>query len=110
MIKYVIDAPIHNERERYKYAKLIRAQLNDDEQLLLYYNAMADTGSNWLKGPISSNKKMEIQTMCPMARFRMIKNLPIQSKFYGIDPHVQFNKEITIYRKANMDFFEMDKE
>lgn len=109
MVRYLVDSGILCEHERYQYAKLIRAQLNDDEQLLLYYNAMADTGSNWLKRS-DSKKDLTIQLMCPMARFRIIKNLPIQNKYYGIDPHVQFEKELEVYQKEGLCFFEMDKE
>lgn len=109
MVKYLITSDILSEQERYQYAKLIRAQLNDDEQLLLYHNAMADTGSNWLKRP-NATCKMTIQTMCPMARFRIIKNMPMQSEYYGVEPHIQFEEELKVYKKKGLYFFEMDEE
>ena len=68
------------ESERYTYAKQLRAQLNDNEQLLLYYNSMSEIGSEWLKP--HKNKTWGRKHKCPIERFKMIKN--ILSKIFVI--------------------------
>lgn len=100
MVKYVINTEALNEQERYQYAKLIRAQLNDDEQLLLYYNAMADTGSNWLKRPVPVNSLLTINTMCPMARFRMIKNIPMRISLTELNHTTSSRKKLMFVEKV----------
>lgn len=106
MIQYIIKADYLDENERYTYAKQLRAQLDDDEQLLLYYDAMADVGNEWLMPSFIDEDLKSVADMCPMARFRMIKNIPASSVVKGLDPSVQFNKEIEYYKKNSVDFFE----
>lgn len=106
MIQYIINADYLSEQEKYTYAKQLRAQLDDDEQLLLYYDAMADVGHAWLAPSFEESKRKKLDKMCPMARFRMIKNIPAPTVIKGIDPAVQFNKEIEFYKDKSIDFFE----
>lgn len=105
MIQYIINADCLDEDERYVYAKQLRAQLDDDEQLLLYYNAMADVGKAWTMPDWDISTKSN-KMMCPMARFRMIKNIPASAVIRGIDPSVKFRKEIEFYKKESLSFFE----
>ena len=119
MLYYVIHCGCINEDERYTYAKQLRAQLDDNEQLLLYYNAMADVGKAWLIAPnINSknrtlwNKKDVIkkpEQMCPMARFRMIRNIPVSVTIKGVDPIDTFKEEIEYYSKEGTPFFEQNR-
>lgn len=106
MIQYVINATFLSEEERYIFAKQLRAQMDDEEQLLLYYDAMADCGKAWLNNSARNGDVKKISQMCPLTRFRMIKNIPASTIIKGLDPKIQFAKEIEIFKKKNLDFFE----
>lgn len=104
----MVSAQKHlTEDERYSYVKQLRAQLDDEEQLLLYYNAMSDIGKDWLKGTCNIRENMKVEEMCPMARFRLIKNIPSPSSVKGVSPIVQFQKEIVAYEGLGLSFFEI---
>lgn len=110
MIKHITDSKVLTEEERYVYAKQIRAQLNDDEQLLLYYNAMSEVGHNWIETPVhkwyiyDKVKKMNL-----LARYRMIKNIPPTRTIKGVQPNNFFENEIAILKNKNIDFFEQER-
>jgi hypothetical protein len=106
MVSYVIKADCLSEEERYVFTKQLRAQMDDEEQLLLYYDAMADCGKAWLNNSARNGDVKKISQMCPLARFRMIKNIPASTIIKGLDPKIQFAKEIEIFKKKNLDFFE----
>src|SRR5574344_1610281 len=116
IMTFIAGTDCINEKKKYYYAKQLRAQLNDDEQILLYYNAMSDVGEKW----ITNNKESNINTdkkVCDMkfrkyrealsllARFRMIKNIS-SDDIRGLSPTKKFSKEIEIYRNQGLDFFE----
>ena len=93
-----------SEKEKYAYAKQLRAQLNDDEQLLLYYNAMSEIGADWLYTKHRNISKPD--KMCPMARFRMIKNIPFNKEIYGVNPKQLFKIEAQVISKRREFMFE----
>lgn len=95
-----------DEKEKYSYTRQLRACLDSDEQLLFYYNAMSDVGYKWIQ---SSRKPVyEIEDMCLITRFRLIKNITLSRFSCGLNPKVVFAKEINIWRKKEMSFFELD--
>lgn len=119
MMYFVIHIGCLNEDERYTYAKQLRAQLDDNEQLLLYYNAMADVGKAWVTPP-DGNRKIKqwlvqrfgitkAPQMCPIARFRMIRNIPASVAVRGIEPADMFREEIDYFAKKGTSFFEQDR-
>lgn len=105
MLKLVANADFLNENEKYGYAKQLRAQLNDDEQVLLYYNSLSDIGKEWIE-KLAQKRRTK---MCLMARFRMIKNIPYYKDIKGIQPQELFKSEIEIYKTQNEDFFEVER-
>lgn len=105
MLKLVENASFLGEKEKYGYAKQLRAQLNDDEQVLLYYNSLSDIGKDWI---VDLGQK-DRQKMCLIARFRMIKNIPYYKNIKGIQPQEFFVKEIMSYKKDNESFFEVER-
>lgn len=107
MVMLMIKENSITEDERYSYAKQLRAQLNDDEQILLYYNAMSELGEEWLVLPSSVFPYDKVKQMSPMARFRMIKNIRPEGTTKGIQPKDRFSKEIKIYKEKKLDFFEL---
>lgn len=106
MIQYVINADYLSEEERYTYAKQLRAQMDDDEQLLLYYDAMSDIGAEWLKTEKCADEITKIRQLSPLARFRMIKNIPASATIKGIQPEIYFNETIKMLKGKGIDFFE----
>lgn len=105
MLKVVENASFLDEKEKYRYAKQLRAQLNDDEQVLLYYNSLSDIGKDWIDNLNQKNRKK----MCLIARFRMIKNIPYYKDIKGIQPQELFKQEIEIYKAHNETFFEVER-
>lgn len=58
--------------EKYEYIKIIRAQLSNYEQLLLYYNSFV-YGKSWLKKNLFTD-------------YRIIKNVPLIQANFGVAP------------------------
>lgn len=92
------DDKIINENKKCEYAKTLRAQLSDHEQLLLYYNINSSLGRAWI------NKKENFIT-----RFRMIKNIPLPLADFGILPKDKFANAIEHWKKKGKYFFEWDE-
>lgn len=97
MVKMLENEKSLKESERYTYAKQLRAQLNDNEQLLLYYNSMSEIGSEWLEP--HKNKTWGRKHKCPIERFKMIKNIPSNIEILGIKPQNVFDNDISIFNK-----------
>lgn len=74
MVKMLENEVSLKESDRYKYARQLRAQLNDDEQLLLHYNAMSEIGAEWYKPYRKST--WERNPMSLIERYQLIKNVP----------------------------------
>lgn len=102
---------IIDEKEKYEYVKILRTQLSDYEQVLLYYNSLANVGKKWNEPnqtQSSSNKEYSwIENMAFIPRFRLIKNIPPSYKFMGITPEEVYKDEIELYNKHNIKFFEL---
>lgn len=73
-VSYIANSEVITDRlDKYKYLKLVRAQLSNHEQLLLYYNGLSSFGKEW----ITSNY---------FTTYRMIKNIPIGLANFGERP------------------------
>lgn len=104
IIQLVANEKIIEEKDKSKYTKLIRAQLSDFEQALLYYNSLSVMGAKWIT-PLG---KETIDQMCPIARFRLIKNIPYYIEYFGINPAELFKRERRIWKENGFDFFEIE--
>ena len=103
-VQIVANETIISEEAKNKYTKLIRAQLSDFEQALLYYNSLSIMGSKWIT-PLGEHS---IEKMCLIARFRLIKNIPYYFKYFGVLPKKLFETEINTWEKQGSSFFELD--
>jgi len=85
IVQYISEQSedLFSDEEKYGFAKLLRAQLSNYEQLLLWYNAVGGPGSAWLK------RNWFVQ-------FRMIRNLPIPLADFGLSPEEYFATEIAV--------------
>jgi heme/copper-type cytochrome/quinol oxidase subunit 4 len=92
------DEKVINKEKKQEYAKILRAQLSDYEQLLLFYNINSTLGNAWVRGSVNFTKE-----------YRMIKNMPVPLANFGIIPHEIFSKEINYWKTKNKSFFEWDE-
>lgn len=72
-ISYIVDSNIIDKETKYKYIKLMRAQLSNYELILLYFNGITDMGIDWVnKGYFTD--------------YKFLKNLPYQLVNYSVNP------------------------
>lgn len=100
-----------DEIEKYEYVKILRTQLSDYEQVLLYYNSLTNIGKKWNEPDQTqsslNNEYSWIESMAFIPRFRLIKNVPPSYKFIGITPEEVYKDEIKRYNQHNIKFFEL---
>lgn len=78
-VSFVVNSKIITDRdEQYNYLKLLRAQLSNHEQLLLYYNSLTSFGKGWIDNGYFTN-------------YKMIKNIPLEFADFGKTPKESFN-------------------
>jgi len=102
MIKLVANEKILDEDEKYEFTKIVRAQLSDNEQILLYYNSLSIMGEKWIT-PLHEKQK---EKMCFIARFKLIKNIPYYFNYFGMKPGNLFEIEKEALEKKGDSFFE----
>ena len=99
------DSAIFTEDDKYAYAKLLRSNMSDTEQVLLYYNSLSEMGEKWNKrvdGAINRREDMGL-----IARFKLIKNIPANFLFFGKAPMSNYSEEKKYWKdKEGKDFFE----
>ncbi len=107
MVKFLAlaDLKVISEEDKNEYARIIRAELSDFEQALLYYNAVSDRGVSWLSA-IGEDNDNEYSKRGLLSRFRLIKNIPGNILYRGIDPWTYFNDEIQWWKAHGKNFFE----
>jgi hypothetical protein len=100
IVKFVAEYNIEiiNDGKKYDYLKILRAQLSSYEQLLLYYNSLSSMGKAWNDQPNNF-----------IAKFRLIKNIPIPLTSFAHDPRIKYKDEIEKLKKINIHFFEWDE-
>lgn len=75
------------------YLKILRSQMSNDEQLMLYYNCVIGFGQDW-----DSNGFL--------TRYRMIHNLPVDKVKYVTPPRIHFGEFIRSLKKDEGPLFE----
>lgn len=82
-VKYVDkqDADLISDEEKVDYLRMLRAQLSDYEQVLLYYNAISHFGEGWLQNDY-------------FIKYKMIHNIPLPLASFGITPTEKFKSEL----------------
>ena len=90
-VKYVVeyDEEILSYSQKLSYLRILRAQLSEHEQTLLYYNAISGLGIAWI-----NNKYF--------TRYKMIHNIPFPLTDMGIHPEIKFQN----YIQENGNIFE----
>lgn len=95
-VKYVVN----KEREGlidYKqsrgYLKILRSQMSNDEQLMLYYNYIIGFGKDW-------------ENEGYLTKYRMLHNLPIDKVKYAENPRTHFQDFINSIKPGESHLFE----
>lgn len=73
LVSFVVDYNNEIVKDKYSYTKIIRAQLSNHEQILLYYNSLSVLGTPWL------DRKF-------LNEWSMIKNMPLSLADFYYDP------------------------
>lgn len=175
IVKFIALKENLTENEKYKYMRIVRAQLSDYEQILLYYNSLTQIGKAWNEQLLASDLllsseiskkiysclyqsknhwknskilakrrhkelgtniflnsirnyyiKMKREWKNPsltinptfendlwrlnmglIARFRLIKNIPVSFQMFGYLPEAKYLFEIISYYNHNDNFFEV---
>lgn len=97
LVKFIDEYPssIISDEEKYKYIRLIRSQLSNYEQLLIYYNSFSKFGQSWNKNNY-------------FIKYRIIKNVPLSITF-GYKPQDKYRTEISEFEKNGNVFFEWEE-
>jgi Putative phage abortive infection protein len=77
--KFIVSNQYLSEEDKYEYIKMLRSQLTDFEQLLLYYNSLAWFHDEW---------------KAIFTDYRLIKNIPLQLADFHITPENYFKDDI----------------
>lgn len=101
-VRSIDDTKLLSESEKYAFVKMLRAQMSDYEQILLYYNSLSPMGYAWQK-PLGETDSTQ---MCLLCKYRIIKNVPHFFYYIGISPADYFKIEKESYAKQNIKLFE----
>lgn len=101
-VRYIDDTELLSESEKYALVKMLRTQMSDYEQILLYYNSLSPMGYVWQK-PLGETIPSQMSLLC---KYRMIKNVPHFFYYVGISPAEYFKIEKDSYAKKNIKLFE----
>ena len=105
MVNYVDNSDFSSQhKNKEKYVKLIRSQLSDYEEILLYYDSLSLLGMDW-NAPLGEEEKDEMNLIC---KYRLLKNCPYYIEYFGIKPSVTYQKEIKAWDEEGEMFFETD--
>lgn len=78
-VLYVHKNTFLTESQKYEYIRILRSQLSNHEQILLFFNSISDLGLNWeLAESVLPLDKL-------ITKYNLIKNIPLGS-IYGYRP------------------------
>lgn len=104
MVKYVssLNDSLFDEETKSGYVKMLRSQMSDYEQILLYYNSLTEQGDAWNK----THGSRFPQDAGYISRFRMIKNLPPNFPMFGVLPYKMYKEDAQKWEKLGKKFYE----
>lgn len=98
IVTFVDGQKLLDVEEKYRYVKMLRAQMSDYEQILFYYNALSNMGHTWVTPR---------QPYSLIIKYRLIKNLPHFFEYFYADPRRYFEDEIKRWeQETGEEFFE----
>ena len=88
-VKYVVKKEkedLFSYKQSREYLKILRAQMSNDEQIMLYYNYIIGFGANWDYLGEEGNEFL--------TKYRMLHNLPVDNLKYVENPRKHFQRFI----------------
>lgn len=70
-VNYVNSSLLFTYKEKYKYIKLLRAQLTTYEQFVFFFNSLSDIGRAWELNEEDTNSQL-------ITKYNLIKNIPAE--------------------------------
>jgi len=80
IVKYVDETSPEINIDKYKYVKILRAQLSSHEQLMLFYNSLSSFGEPWISQSLISD-------------YCFLKNIPFGLANFGTHPRDIFEEK-----------------
>ncbi|OFX70097.1 MAG: hypothetical protein A2X12_06330 [Bacteroidetes bacterium GWE2_29_8] len=68
-VTYIDEVKILSYKEKYHYVKTLRAQLSNEEEIILFFNSISELGSVWELDQTDDNKKL-------ITKYNLIKHQP----------------------------------
>ncbi len=78
-------------KKKYAYIKIVRAQLSNHEQALIYFNSFFNAGNIWWRETNENFKNEKNEVISYFLDYRIIKNLPFNLTRFGPDPVKEFS-------------------
>lgn len=96
LFKFICTNPsLGSDKElKYSYVKIVRAQLSNHEQTLLYYNSFSKAGKIWWEESDNNLKNSRGEVLSYFLDYGIIKNLPFNLTKFGPDPEFEFTKAL----------------
>jgi hypothetical protein len=95
LIKFVVSSrELKNIDDKYEYIKIIRAQLSNYEQAIIYYNSFFYAGKIWWNDTTIDLRSKDGKHISYFLDFALIKNLPFNLTDFGISPSDKFKMEL----------------
>ncbi len=97
IVRYVVQQEQYllSKSEVLEFLKILRTQMSNHEQILLYYNSVAGVGDRWIRDDRNGNKNYLLE-------YRMIHNIPFPLAKFGINIEERFKNQM----ESNDDIFE----
>lgn len=95
-VKYVVNKEkkgLIDYKQSREYLKILRSQMSNDEQLMLYYNYKIGFGKDW-------------ENEGYLTKYRMLHNLPIDQVKYAENPRTHFQDFINSIKADEGALFE----
>lgn len=106
-VRYMNEKIELSYKEKYEYIKLLRAQLSNYEQALLFFNSLSQLGKKWEMDAVI-NDNCEGYTRADfelITKYNLIKNIPFGAQL-GIEPYyyypqVEYETSTKVIQRAN---------
>lgn len=79
LIKFIDTADTMSIMKKYSYAKIVRGQMSNYEQIVFFLNSLSFMGRSWEIEPEQLNKSSENYHL--ITHYKLIKNIPYEMLF-----------------------------
>ncbi|MBB6324552.1 putative Tic20 family protein [Algoriphagus iocasae] len=95
LIKFVVSSKqLKGVPDKYEYIKIVRAQLSNYEQAIIYYNSFFYAGKIWWNDTTIDLRSEDGNYISYFLDYALIKNLPFNLTDFGVFPSDKFKIEL----------------